>query len=249
MLCDLCQLVRGQGEEGGDEDRFGDATFPVLGGLERFAWGLREAVEVEAVVPVGPADQREAVRPEPVERVLQRSLQMLVQRRLRTGVVVEGNLFVEDAAFARLLQVGSDGEDQPQRVVVESGSDGVVAALGQRLVLVIGAAGRELGGGDVEDPLARPVRNHVHETEQVLVGVTKAHPPAEAGLEEGGRAGQVEGGHALIGVPDVDHAIGVLARGGDLHRSELVRPVLTQSAEGGLDFGGSQQPSDHCIGT
>ena len=87
------------------------------------------------------------------------------------------------AAFARLLEVGGDGEDQPQRVVVEAGADGVVAALGQRLVLVVGAAGRELGGGDVEDPLARPVRNHVHEAEQVLVRVAEAHAPADAGLE------------------------------------------------------------------
>jgi hypothetical protein len=43
---------------------------------------------------------------------------------------------------------------------------------------VVGAAGLQLRRRDVEDPLARPRRDHVHEAEQVLVGVAEAHPAA-----------------------------------------------------------------------
>src|SRR5665648_956167 len=49
-------------ELGPDEHRLGDAAALVLRGLEGLTRGGREAVEVQAVVPVGPADQRQAVR-------------------------------------------------------------------------------------------------------------------------------------------------------------------------------------------
>ena len=66
------------------------------------------------------------------------------------------------------------------RVVVEAGADVVVAALGQRLVLVIGAAGRELRGGEVEDPLRARARGiMLNESEQILVGVAEAHAPSD----------------------------------------------------------------------
>ena len=45
-------------EHAADEDGFGHRTFGRAGGLERLSRVLREAVEVETVVPVGPADQR-----------------------------------------------------------------------------------------------------------------------------------------------------------------------------------------------
>jgi hypothetical protein len=40
----------------GDEDALGDARFFVGGRLEALAWGSGEAIEVEAIVPIGPAD-------------------------------------------------------------------------------------------------------------------------------------------------------------------------------------------------
>ena len=51
----------------GDEHRLGGAAGLVLRRLERLAGRRREAVEVEAVVPVGAADQRQAVRAAVVE--------------------------------------------------------------------------------------------------------------------------------------------------------------------------------------
>ena len=53
-------------EQPGDEHRLGDAAVRLLGGLERLVRRLGEAVEVQAVVPVGAADERQAVRPEVV---------------------------------------------------------------------------------------------------------------------------------------------------------------------------------------
>ena len=181
---------------------------------------------------------------EPLERVAQGALQVLVQGTLRARLVVVRDRLVEDPAIARLLDVGGDSEDQPQRVVVEPGADGVVAALGQRLVLVVGAAGRELGGGDVEDPLPGSRRHHVDEAEEVLVRVAESHPPAEARLEKGGRAGQVERGHALVGVPDVDHPVGVDARRGDLQRRQQRVPVLAEIRERDVDLLGAEVALD-----
>ena len=46
-------------EHAGDEDRLRRAALAVAGGLEGLVRGLREAVEVQAVVPVGAADERQ----------------------------------------------------------------------------------------------------------------------------------------------------------------------------------------------
>ena len=57
-------------EEPGDHHRLRRTSVPADRGLKRLARLLREAVQVEAIVPVGVADQRQPVRTEPVERVL-----------------------------------------------------------------------------------------------------------------------------------------------------------------------------------
>ena len=64
--------------------------------------------------------------------------------------------------------------------------------------------------------------DHVHEPEQVLVGVAEAHPAADPRLEHRRRARQVERDHALVGVPDVDHPVDVLIAGVDLERVRAV---------------------------
>ena len=78
---------------------------------------------------------REAVGPQPVERVPERAVQVLVQRRFRAGLVVVGDRCVEDGAVAGLLHVRRDREHEPQRVVVEPRPDGVVPGLREGLVL------------------------------------------------------------------------------------------------------------------
>ena len=121
--------------------------------------------------------------------------------------------------------------DQPQRVVVESGSDRVVSALGERLVLVVRAAVLELSGRDVDDALARALGNQVHKAKQVLVGVAEAHAAADPGLEVRGRTRHVVGHHALVLVPDVDHPVELVV--GRVHRvrAQQVVPIGVELGE------------------
>ena len=81
---------------------------------------------------------------------------------------------------------------------------------------MVAAAVRELGGGYVYDTLAGTLRNLMHEAHKVLIGVPEAHSAADSALEERGRTGHVEGDHALVLVPDVDHPVHLFLR--TLHR-------------------------------
>src|SRR5215472_11428400 len=101
------------------------------------------------------------------------------------------------------------------RIVVETAADIVVAALGQRLVLVTGAAGGQLGRGQVQDAFAGALRHHVDDAKQVLIGIAKTEATSDSGFVKRSRTGNVEGSHALTGVPDVHHAVGVLV--GSIH--------------------------------
>ena len=158
-----------QDEQPADENRLGHLAILVSGGLEGLPWGIREAVEVQAVVPVGAPDQRQAVRADAFEGVADAALQVLIERRLAARLVIVGNLLIQDRPVAGLFQIGGNAHYQPGRIVVEIAAGVVVAAFGERLVLVIGPARRQLGGGQVEDALAGSFRHHVDETEQVLV--------------------------------------------------------------------------------
>ena len=88
--------------------------------------------------------------------------------------------------------------------------------------------------------------NHMHEAEQILVGVAKPHPPADARLEVRRRPGEVERDHALVGVPGVDHAVDVLVRRRHLQTRRAARTTASaQIAEGGLDDIRLEVPPDH----
>ncbi len=203
------------------------ATPPVRFGrrLERLAGLGREGVQVEAVVPVRAADERQAVGPEPGQRVLDGAAQVVVQRRLAAGGVVVRDGLVEDRPVAGLLEIGGDREHEPQRVVVEPRPDGVVAALRERLVLVVGAAVGQLRRGDVEQARAGAVGEQVHEPQQVLGRVPEAHPAADPGLEQRRRPRQVERHHALVRVPGVDHPVDVLVAGDDAGATPAAPPT------------------------
>ena len=232
-LCNRRHLFGGQHKLAGNEDRFGHrALAAVLRGLEGLARRVGEAVEVQAVIPVGAADQRQAVRPEPLQRVAQAALQVIVERLLGARPVLVDHRLVQDRRIARFLEVRGHAQDQPQRVVVEAAADRIVAALGQRLVLVERAAALELGRSQVQDSLPGSRRDHVDEAQQILGGVTETHAAANTRLEEGCRTGHVKGHHALVGIPEVDHAIGVFV--GRLHlvgRQQLA-PAGAQRLEG-----------------
>ena len=222
------QFLRRQHKQAGDEDRLGDFAVLVGCGLERLARRVGKAVEVQAIVPVGAADERQAVRAEAFERVIEAAAQVFVKRLLGAGLVLELHRLVEDAPVAGFLEVSRDAEDEPVRVVVETAADVVVAAFGERLILVERAAGLELRGRDVEDAFAGAGGDHLDEAEQVLVGIAEAEAAADAGFVERGRARHVERGHALVGVPDVDHAVGVDVGRLHLINAEQCVPVLAQ---------------------
>src|SRR5690606_25510318 len=88
-----------------DEDRLGSASFAVLRRLEALARRLAEAVQIQTIVPVGAPNEREAVRTDVVQDVVEGALTVLEEALGLRFVVVEGDLLVEDREVARLLDV------------------------------------------------------------------------------------------------------------------------------------------------
>ena len=223
-------------EHAGDEHALGYRAFARPGDLEALARLGGEAVEVQTVVPVRPADQRQTMRPEMRAGIAEAAPQMLEQRTGKRGIVVKIDELAQDAPVAGLTQIGVRPGDQPQRVVVEAAAHGEVAFFRQRLILVIGAAVRELGGCDVEDALARTLRDHVHKAQQILARIAEAHPAPHAGLEIAGRAAHVEGDHALVlvPVPYVDHAVELFLAALHPVGAKQPLPVFPQRGKGGV---------------
>ena len=230
------QFLPGQDKQAGDEDRLGNLAVLVGGGLERLAGRVGKTVQVQAIVPVGAANERQAVRAEAFQGVIEAAAQVLVERLLGAGFVLEGHRLVQDAPVAGFLEVGRDAQDEPVRIVVEAAADVVVPALGERLILVEGPAGFQLRGRDVEDAFARAGRHHLDKSEQVLVRVAEAQAAADARFVERRRARHVERGHALVGVPDVDHAVGVDVGRLHLINAEQAVPILPQGLKGRRDI-------------
>jgi len=110
---------------------------------------------------------------------------------------------------------------------------------------VIGSAGRKLRGCHVQDALARSFGDHVQESQQILCRIPEAHAAANARFEVGGRARHIEGDHTLVGVPDVDHAVGVFIRAGDLELAQKLFPIRFEAVERLFHFGGVQVFCDH----
>ena len=75
---------------------------------------------------------------------------------------------MQDGGVAGFPDIGGGPEDQPQGIVVESAAHVKVAAPGERLVLMIGAAIGKLRGREIHKALPRALRNHVHKAQQVL---------------------------------------------------------------------------------
>ena len=231
VVRDRGQFAAGVYKQRGDEDRLGHFAILVGGRLEGLARRRGEAVQVQAIVPVGAADQRQPVGSKPIQCIGKAALQVVVERRLGARLVVVRHRLVQDAPVAGLLQIRGDAHDEPERIVVETATDVVVAPFGQRLILVVRAAGRQLRCGQVQDAFPCPRRRHVHKTQQILVRVAKAEPPPDSRFIERRRARQIERSHALIRVPDIHHAVGVNVRRIDLKDAQQAVPVLAQPLE------------------
>ena len=110
--------------------------------------------------------------------------QVLHQAYLCTGFVVPRHHLVQDRIVACLTDISCRTEYEPHRVVVESAADVVVAALGERLVLMVASAVGELGSGDIQDSLTRTRRDLVHKAHQILIRIAETHATSYAALEE-----------------------------------------------------------------
>ena len=208
-------------------------------GVSEKQFRLRQSFQLGA-----PDDARQAVRPEVFLHVVERAAHVLEERRARVGIVVERHGLFEDRPIPGLAHVGGHARDEPERVVVEAAADVVVAALRERLVLVVGAAVGLLRGGDVEDALARALGHEVHEPQQVLVRVAEAHAAPDARLEVRGAARHVEGHHALVRVPDVDHAVQAIVGRRDAVVAEHAGPPVGERLERGVHLLGARELLD-----
>ena len=220
----------------GDEHALGYRTLARAGGLEAFARLFAEAVQVQAVVPVSTANQRQTMRTLVGAQIAEAAAQMLKQRLCKAVVVVKVHRFVQNRVVARLAQIGVHGSNQPQRVIVEAGADVHVALFRQRLVLVVGAAVGELGGGNVQNALPRAGGDQMHKAEQILTGIAEAHAAAGAALIIAGRAAHVEGDHALVLVPGIDHAVELFIAALDRVGGQQVVPVVVQPGKRRIDL-------------
>ena len=107
-----------------DEHGLRHGSLAGAGDLEALAGMCGEAVEIQTVVPVGPADERQLVRPEMREGIAEAAAQVLHEGRCVLCVAVKCDAFVQNRPVARLAQVCVHACDEPERVVVEAAADG-----------------------------------------------------------------------------------------------------------------------------
>ena len=95
----------------------------------------------------------------------------------------------------------------------------------------------ELRRSNVDDALTGTAGHLMYKAHQVLVGIPEAHAAAYATLKETGRTREVEGDHALVLVPNVNHTIQplVAAFHGKLVQQAVPHPAqLVESGIHGL---------------
>ena len=83
----------------------------------------------------------------------------------------------------------------------------------------------ELGCRDIQDALPCPLRDLMDKAEQVLVRIAEAHATANSGLKIRSAAGHIECHHALIRVPNIDHAVKAGIAGTDLVLAQEIIPL------------------------
>ena len=88
---------------------------------------------------------------------------MLHQGYFAAGNVVKGGWMLQNSEVTGFLDVCTHCAHKPQRVIVESTADVIVAALGQGLVLVICGAVGKLDGCNINDAFSCPVGDYMHE--------------------------------------------------------------------------------------
>ncbi len=182
------------------------------------------------------------------QRVVNRTLKVLHERARRRLIVIKGHKLIQDRLVARLTQVSRHARNEPQRVVIKAAANVRVAFLGEGLVLVIGRPISLLCSRNVQDALARSRGNQMHKAQQVLVRIAEAHAAANATLVVACRAAHVEGHHALVLVPNVDHTVhACIGRAHAVGGKQLV-PVGAQLSKSGIYLLVSGIARSHVLG-
>ena len=88
----------------------------------------------------------------------------------------------------------------------------------------------------------------MHEAKQVLVGIAEAHAASHARLVVGGGTGHVERDHALVLVPDVDHAVELFVAGIDAVGGQQFGPVGVELLQGGFDLFDGGETAEQLMG-
>ncbi len=100
-----------------------------------------------------------------------------------TGLVIVRDWFIENAKVTCFFDVGRHCQHQPQRIIVEAGTDIVISAFGQRLILMIRAACFKLRGSNIQNAFTRPLRDEMHKAKQILIRVAESHAAPDTALE------------------------------------------------------------------
>ncbi|MNO94273.1 hypothetical protein D3C76_858910 [compost metagenome] len=91
---DLRKVRTNEYKQTSDKHGFCYTSFNIGSCLERFAWFIGEAVQVETVVPVCAANQRQAVWSKIVNNMVEGTFQMLEQGSCVVWIAVKRNLFI-----------------------------------------------------------------------------------------------------------------------------------------------------------
>ncbi len=138
MLKQQRHLIARIAEESSDHDRFCDlVVLNVPRQLKTLSGSRRETIEVQAVVPIRVADERQTVRTPVFQRIQERTMKMVEQCSLRIGNVGIDCPFVQDRLIAGLFYVCHDRQDEPQRIVIEPTADIGISLLRERLILMV----------------------------------------------------------------------------------------------------------------
>ena len=165
------------------------------------------------------------MRSEMIDCIVEGAAQMLHKVSCLWRIAVIWCRLVKNRVVACLLDVSSGSSDKPQRVIVEAWAYVGIALFGERLVLMISRAILKLCGCNVEYSLSCSVRNQMHEAQQILTGIPKAHASSDAWFKIRSRAAHVKCHHALILMPYIYHAVKLFLRWRDTKVTKQLIPV------------------------
>ena len=84
----------------------------------------------------------------------------------------------------------------------------------------------QLCGCKIKQPFPGSFRHHVDETKQVLGRIPESHSTPNSAFKIGRRTAHVKCDHALIGIPDVHHTVGIYIRSIDTELLKQQIPVF-----------------------